>query len=195
MRWFWIDRFEEFVSARRARTVKNVTLAEDYLHDHFPGASFMPASLVVEGFAQTGGLLVGEANRFEKRVVLAKITRLEVHFHPAAGDTLVYTTVIEDLHSEGARVAAESHVGNRLQATAELMFAHLADRHADRDMFDPADFLVSLRTLGLYDVGVTADGKKLAPPPRLLDAERQRDAASRPAAAATSPPGALPVAR
>ena len=46
MRWFWIDRFTEFVQGRRARAVKAVTLAEEQVHDHFPGAAMMPATLI-----------------------------------------------------------------------------------------------------------------------------------------------------
>ncbi len=42
MRWFWIDRFVEFVPGSRAKAVKNVTLAEEHLHDHFPGFPVMP---------------------------------------------------------------------------------------------------------------------------------------------------------
>ncbi|MBN2446726.1 MAG: beta-hydroxyacyl-ACP dehydratase, partial [Phycisphaerae bacterium] len=61
MRWIWIDRFEVFESGRRAVAVKNVTLAEDHLHDHFPGFPIMPASIMIEGMAQTAGILVGEA--------------------------------------------------------------------------------------------------------------------------------------
>ena len=37
MRWYWIDRFTEFESGRTATAVKNVSLAEEHLHDHFPG--------------------------------------------------------------------------------------------------------------------------------------------------------------
>jgi 3-hydroxyacyl-[acyl-carrier-protein] dehydratase len=61
MRWFWIDRFDEFVRGRHATAVKNVSLAEEHMHDHFPGAALMPNSLIVEGMAQTAGLLVAEA--------------------------------------------------------------------------------------------------------------------------------------
>ena len=46
MRWIWIDTFVEFVSGQRATAIKNVTLAEDYLHDHFPGYPVMPPSLM-----------------------------------------------------------------------------------------------------------------------------------------------------
>ena len=71
MRWYWIDRFIEFESGSRAKAVKNVTLAEDHLHDHFTSYPMLPNSLVVEGLAQTGGLLVCEHNHFAEKVVLA----------------------------------------------------------------------------------------------------------------------------
>ena len=75
MRWYWIDRFTEFESGRRAKAVKNITLAEDHLHDHFPGYPIMPNSLVIEGMAQTGGLLVCESTGFREKVVLAKLSK------------------------------------------------------------------------------------------------------------------------
>ena len=84
MRWFWIDRFLEFESGRYAKAVKNVSLAEDYLHDHFPQLSRVPNSLVIEGLAQTGGLLVCEHNQFTEKVILAKIPKVRVLLRGAA---------------------------------------------------------------------------------------------------------------
>src|SRR5207248_1525111 len=37
MRWIWIDKFLEFRSGQFARAIKNLTLAEEHLHDHYPG--------------------------------------------------------------------------------------------------------------------------------------------------------------
>ena len=54
MRWYWIDRFIEFESGRYAKAIKNVSLAEDYLHDHFPKFPVFPNSLVIEGLANRG---------------------------------------------------------------------------------------------------------------------------------------------
>ena len=88
MRWFWIDRFEEFVRGRRAVAVKNVSLAEEHLHDHFPGMPLMPNSLVVEGMAQTAGLLVADAIEYARRVVLAKVAAAEFHFDAVPGDCI-----------------------------------------------------------------------------------------------------------
>ena len=73
MRWIWIDRFLDFQSGKSARAVKNLSLAEDYFADHFPGYPVMPACFILEGVAQTGGILVGEANNFQEKVILAKI--------------------------------------------------------------------------------------------------------------------------
>ncbi len=56
MRWFWIDRFEEFVRGKHAVTVKNVTYGEEPLDDYMPGHPHYPHSLIIEGMAQTGGL-------------------------------------------------------------------------------------------------------------------------------------------
>ena len=47
--------------------IKNVTLAEEHLHDHFPGCPVMPNALIIEGLAQTGGLLVSESQSYERR--------------------------------------------------------------------------------------------------------------------------------
>ena len=33
MRWIWIDRFVDFEPGARAVAIKNVTLAEEHLHD------------------------------------------------------------------------------------------------------------------------------------------------------------------
>lgn len=130
MRWFWIDRFNEFVRGKQATAVKNVSLAEEHLHDHFPGAALMPNSLVVEGMAQTAGLLVAEALDFNRRVVLAKVAKAEFHYDAVPGDTLQFRAIILDLKPTGSLAKVSSMVvdpaGNeQLQGEAELFFAHL----------------------------------------------------------------------
>ncbi len=64
MRWIWIDKFVEFNSRQSAIAQKNVSLAEEHLHDLYPLFPIMPHSLIVEGMAQTAGILVGEARNF-----------------------------------------------------------------------------------------------------------------------------------
>ena len=168
MRWFWIDRFQEFESGRHAVAVKNVSLAEEHLHDHFPGAPLMPNSLIIEGLAQTGGLLVAEHGGFKERVVLAKIAKARFHFPAVPGDTLVYRATIEDIHKDGAVVSATSHVEGRLQAEVQVFFAHLDEAKAGKSLFDPASLLAMLKLLGVFTVGRDASGAPLTVPPSLL---------------------------
>jgi 3-hydroxyacyl-[acyl-carrier-protein] dehydratase len=125
MRWTWIDRFTSFESGKSAVAVKNLSLAEDHFADHFPGFPVMPAPLILEGLAQTGGILVGEANKYEKNVVLAKMTA-KFHREAMPGEQLTYTATMLDLNDTGARVAGTAQSGNELVAEAEIMFAHVS---------------------------------------------------------------------
>ena len=157
MRWIWIDRFLEFERGKRAVACKNLSLAEDYFADHFPGYPVMPNSLITEGLAQTGGLLVGEFNRFEKNVILAKIPKAKFHFGVVPGDTLVYTAEVNgDISESGAMVTATSHVGDRLQAEMEIVFAHLRDGGRTKSLFEPKNFVFTMKLLGVFDVGRTS---------------------------------------
>jgi 3-hydroxyacyl-[acyl-carrier-protein] dehydratase len=167
MRWYWIDRFIEFESGRYAKAIKNISLAEDYLHDHFRRYPLIPASLVIEGLAQTGGLLVCEHNQFAEKVILAKIPKVQFFSEAVPGDTLIYTATIEYIKDEGAAVSATSHKGGVLHAQAEIVFAHLNAPWLGT-FFAPEAFLTMMRLLGAYRVGHAADGGPLVPPARLV---------------------------
>ncbi len=125
MRWIWIDGFVEFVSGRRASAVKNVTLAEEYLHDHFPGCPVMPTSLIIEGMAQTAGILVGEAREFAENVILAKIKTAEFQDHAAPGDQLRYDAVLESLDERAAVTSGTVYKNGAPIGRVDLIFSHV----------------------------------------------------------------------
>lgn len=158
MRWIWIDRFIEFESGSHARAVKNVTLAEEHLHDHFPGFAVMPGSLMLEGMAQTGGILLGEARGFEHIVILAKVPKVTFHSWACPGDTLVYAARLIDARDEGGSVECTAHVGERLVAEAEIVFVHLDQNDPDLGAIDQKNFVFSMNLLGVLDVGKAGDG-------------------------------------
>lgn len=173
MRWRLIDRFVEFESGRRAAALKAVAGAEEQLDDYLPGFPMMSHALIIEGVAQTGGLLVAEHAKFENRVILAKVAKAVFHELALPGDTLRYEAEIEDFRTDGAFVTGRSILqgDGRLQAEIDLFFAHLDDDSVQRDLFDPADFATMMRTLGLYEVGRQLDGSPLEMPERYRQAE------------------------
>jgi 3-hydroxyacyl-[acyl-carrier-protein] dehydratase len=140
MRWIWVDRFVAFESGKSARAVKNLSLAEDHFADHFPGYPVMPAALILEGLAQTGGILVGEANQFREKVVLAKVPQAVFHREMFAGEQLVYEAEILHLREEGASVAGRVLVDGSVTAEAEIFFAHL-DKSRSQQLFGDKNFV------------------------------------------------------
>jgi len=125
VRWFWFDRFEEFVPRERAVSVKNVSLAEEHLHDHFPGFPIHPASLMIEGMAQTAGILVGHARDFAEKVILAKVKRATFHQLVRPGDQLRLTAQIETLTDAAASTQGTIHCGGALVGEVDLVFSHI----------------------------------------------------------------------
>src|SRR5437660_7601949 len=123
MRWIWIDRFEEFRSREYARAVKLWSGAEDVFAAHFPEFPVVPAALILEGLAQTGGILVGEANDYREKVVLAKIPKARFYGEALAGETVRFAVAVQDLRAEGAVVTGRVTAGGRLLAEAEIFFA------------------------------------------------------------------------
>src|SRR3954464_2477865 len=132
MRWIWIDRFTEFTSRQSATAIKNVSLAEEHLHDLYPVFPIVPHSLIVEGMAQTSGILVGEARNFEEKVILAKIGRATFHRLVLPGETITYAAKIDQLSEQGASItgvvtatsSGTTDPGEKV-ADIELMFSHI----------------------------------------------------------------------
>ena len=106
--------------------MKNVTLAEEHLHDLYPAFPIVPNTLIIEGMAQTAGILVGEARNFKEKVILAKIGRATFHRLVRPGETASFCRQnrasrrkrrIDQRHGQNAR--------DELVAEIEMMFSHI----------------------------------------------------------------------
>jgi 3-hydroxyacyl-[acyl-carrier-protein] dehydratase len=165
MRWFWLDRFTEFVSESHATGVKCISISEDHLDDHWPNYPVMPNTLVAEGMAQCGGLLVSEVYKFSELVVLAKFSKLSFEGVARPGDTLRYHATIDQLKEIGASVTVKGTIGDRPFSGAEIFFAKYSadssEQTRGRRLFNPADLLKWLRIVGVFDIGVRQDGTRL----------------------------------
>ncbi|HVT26560.1 MAG TPA: beta-hydroxyacyl-ACP dehydratase [Lacipirellulaceae bacterium] len=165
MRWFWLDRFTEFVGGSHATGIKCVSLSEDHLRENFPGYPLMPNTLVAEGMAQCAGLLVSEVYKFSELVVLAKFARCSFEGEARPGDVIRYHAVIEQAKDEGASVKVSGDIAGRPFCEAEIFFARFdadsTEETEGRVLFNPADLLSWLRAVGVFDVGVHPDGTRL----------------------------------
>jgi 3-hydroxyacyl-[acyl-carrier-protein] dehydratase len=133
MRWIWIDKFVEFESGRRAVALKNVTLAEEHLHDHFQGFPVMPECLMIEAMAQTAGILVGEAKKFQEKVILAKIKNAVFFDYVKPGDSIKLEANIESITKEAASTSGKITRSEKLIAEIDLMFSHIDQNLAGKE--------------------------------------------------------------
>jgi 3-hydroxyacyl-[acyl-carrier-protein] dehydratase len=125
MRWIWIDRFVEFHPGAKAVAIKNVSLAEEHLHDHWEPFPIMPVSLMIEGMAQTAGILVGQARDFKEKVILAKIAKAEINDIVTPGDQLTYQAEIVTIAPEAAVTHGTVLKNGTCIGVIDLMFSHI----------------------------------------------------------------------
>jgi len=171
MRWIWIDRFVKFEPGKTAQAVKNISLSEEHLRDHFPGYPVMPAALIIEGMAQTAGILICQASDFKEKVVLAKITKAVFEGLALPGDTLLFTANIEQITEQFAVAAGEVSVSSpksdgqtsqsKHLATIELMFSHLDHNSAGKKFPEGPLIMTDIFEVLLRDV-LPADEARFA---------------------------------
>jgi len=133
----WIDAITHFEPEKRLVAVKNVSLSEEHIHDHFaargelPAQPMMPNSLIVEGMAQTAGILVGSVNSFREKVVLAKIVRAAIEQDVLPGQSIRYDATIERMDGAGASTSGTIERLDHRTGTWEsigaidLIFSHI----------------------------------------------------------------------
>ncbi len=148
MRWIWIDKFTSFESRVSATAIKNVSLAEEHLHDLYPAFPIVPHSLIVEGMAQTAGILVGEARNFAEKVVLAKVGKATFHRLVRPGETITFSARIDQMSEQGASTSGTVKVGEDLVAEIEIMFSHI-DQNMSGMKFPEHNFVFTEQFAGL----------------------------------------------
>ena len=147
MRWFLIDRVLEIEKGKSCRALRNVTLGEDFLQDHFTFFPVMPNSLIIESIAQTGGILVGHINNFKYKVILAKIEKAAFSKMVRPGDQLILEAKIIEDREEAYRVRGKAKVNNIEVASVQLMFLNLINENGP---WPEENFVFNERFLSLF---------------------------------------------
>jgi 3-hydroxyacyl-[acyl-carrier-protein] dehydratase len=138
LRFFLLDRVTAWTPGERAEGVKNVTLSEDYLRDHFPRVPTMPGVLILEAMAQLAGILLEDAvlSQQKKKVkaVLSIVERAKFRRLVKPGDQLRLIAENLEVREASGRVKARALVGDDLAASAELIFSWFdrSDERLDR---------------------------------------------------------------
>lgn len=124
-----VDKIIEFKIDESIVGVKNVTTNEPYFEGHFPGQPVMPGVLIIEGMAQTGGILLlnGVENPGDKLVYFMAINNVKFRKPVLPGDQLIFELDMMSRKSRICVMKGRAFVDGTLVAEAEMM-ASIVDR-------------------------------------------------------------------
>lgn len=130
MKFNLIDKIEH-LSDEKIVAVKYVSLAEEYLADHFPTFPVLPGVMMLEALTQAAGWLLHRRSGFAKSMAVLKEAR-NVKYGNFVPPGEALRVEVEHLKptDAGASFKAAGYVGDSLavQARVELAYFNLADK-------------------------------------------------------------------
>ncbi|HEX4069780.1 MAG TPA: 3-hydroxyacyl-ACP dehydratase FabZ family protein [Planctomycetaceae bacterium] len=139
MRFSLVDRIIELAPGESVTAIKNVSLAEEYLADHFPGYPVLPGVMMLECLVQAGAWLMRSTEDFRYSMILLKQAKaLKYNTFVRPGQTL---TVTAALHSRGEREYVFKGTGtvegnSAVSARLTLQQFNLSERNPDFEASD-----------------------------------------------------------
>ena len=123
MRHFHLDRIESIEPGVQAVGVRAVALGDDVFTDHFPGNPILPGVYLIEGLAQTAGVLLWETSKHTRIAVMVSVDRARFIAFARPGDLVRLAVEIVSYDDGAARVRGTASVGDRDVVVAGLTFS------------------------------------------------------------------------
>ena len=126
MKFVLIDRITELETGKRIVAHKALSLAEEYLGDHFPAFPVLPGVLQLEAMVQASAWVVREALDFAPSIVLLKEARnITYKSFLAPGQMLTIESNCKELTAEQSIFAARGMVDGKEIVKGRLTLRHL----------------------------------------------------------------------
>lgn len=139
MRFTLIDRILELEPGSKILAVKNLSLAEEYLADHFPGFPVMPGVLMLEAMTQASAWLIRAGEDFaHSTVVLKEARNVKYANFVEPGQTLVVSAEVLGQDQRETKLKAQGTVDGTTCVSARLVLEryNLADQDPDKATTD-----------------------------------------------------------
>ena len=130
MKFILIDKIVSLEPGSEIKTVKNVSLSEEYLADHFPVFPVLPGVLLLEGLIESASWLIRQAQNFANSMVLLKQAKnVKYKSFAAPGMQIEYCVKARDIDENVSGFSGTGICGDRtiVEARFALMHFNLAD--------------------------------------------------------------------
>ncbi len=118
-----VDGIEELEPKKRIVGIKNVSINEGFFQGHFPGKPVMPAVLIIEALAQTGGILLLKdvPDRDQKLIYFVAIDNARFRRPVVPGDQLKLELTVDSCRGTFCKMEGRATVDGQLAAEATMM--------------------------------------------------------------------------
>lgn len=127
MKFILVDRIDELEPGKRIVARKALTLAEEYLQDHFPRFPVLPGVLMLEALVQASAWLVRASLDFRPSLIVLKEARnVTYKSFLAPGQVLILEATAREITESQSEFNASGSVGGKEIVRARLTLRHLS---------------------------------------------------------------------
>ncbi len=162
MKFILIDQVTQLTPGREIATVKALSLAEEYLGDHFPTFPVLPGVLMVEAMVQSAAMLVHITHDFRhSMVVLQEARNIKYKSFVKPGNVLRMHLEAKSMEADSSSYIGKAWIGEQPMVEGRLTLRHfnLADQDpslAEADRRVIAEMKHRARLVGAYKCAASA---------------------------------------
>jgi 3-hydroxyacyl-[acyl-carrier-protein] dehydratase len=131
MRFWLLDRIRSFKPNEELSAVKNVTMSEEYLGDHFPEFPVLPGVFMLEAATQAGSWLLRLSENFAHSIIsLKEVRNVKYADFVAPGQQLEVTVSIIKKDDRLATMKVDGQIAGRQTLSGRIILEryNLVDR-------------------------------------------------------------------
>ncbi len=143
MKFSLVDALVSLESGKAITMIKQVSLAEEYLADHFPDFPVLPGVMMLEAAVQAAAWLVRECHGFQHSLVVLREARgIRYGSFVAPGNALRVNAQAIRIESQGSEFKIRGTVGEATAIQGRIELVHKSLKDTDSSLASLDDVMI-----------------------------------------------------